>query len=346
MNNERNYSVDFLKVAAIIAVVIIHVSTAYIDRTKPFDTFYNTFLFINGFSRFAVPLFFLTSGLLLGTKYKTVLSPLIFYKKRILRILPSYVFWTLTYYVLFVSNFFPKLFTMRFVNNFLTGNTSYQFYFIPTICVLYGLFPLLIYYKRISLSKYFVIGSSILSVLLLYFVYYQQMAVPIYSPFKYALINFTPFLIGIYLSEHEKKARILIQKYTLIFLGVSIFSGMVIFLESLFLSAFYHNMNFIRNQWRPSVFVYALFTGGVLSRIYELYFEKWNRSIMWLSKFSFGVFFIHVALMYPLLKFIDRYRLYDFFSFAAFLLLTISGSYIIIYLSSKIPKVGRLISAS
>lgn len=346
MNNERNYSVDFLKVAAIIAVVIIHVSTAYLDRTKTSDPFYNTFLFINGFSRFAVPLFFLTSGLLLGARYKTVPSLPTFYKKRILRILPSYVFWTLMYYVLFVSNFLPRLFTMRFVHNFLTGNTSYQFYFIPTICVLYGLFPLLVFYKRISLSKYFVIGSSILSVLLLYFVYYQQIVLPIYSPFKNAFINFTPFLIGIYLSEHEEKVKILIQKYILTFFGVSIFSGMVIVLESLFLSSYYHNMNFIRNQWRPSVFVYALFTGGVLTRVYELYFEKWNKGIMWLSKFSFGVFFIHVALMSPLLKYIDRYKFYDFFSFTAFLLLTISGSYVIIYLSSKIPKVGKLISAS
>lgn len=35
-------------------------------------------------------------------------------------------------------------------------------------------------------------------------------------------------------------------------------------------------MNFVRNQWRPSVFIYALATGAVLSEVYESYFEKWN----------------------------------------------------------------------
>lgn len=346
MITERNYSIDFLKTAAIIAVVTIHVSTAFIDRVSPFSPLFDIYVFINGIVRFAVPLFFLSSGLLLGARYNTIPSLSSFYKKRVLRILPPYIFWTLAYYLFFSHHLFSDLLSVGFINNFLTGDTSYQFYFIPAICILYVLFPFLIWSKKIVLSKYFVSVFFLFSMLLLYFVYYKHFVIPLYPPFKMALISFSPFLIGIYLSEHKIKTEHFLRKHLPLLFGVSIISGLTIFAESLFLSSHSLNMNFVRNQWRPSVFIYAVSMGGVLARIYESYFEGWNRIILWFSKYSFGVFFIHVAVMYPLLATIDKYKYYDFPSFLIFLLITLSSSYAVIYVSSKLPKVGRIISAS
>lgn len=341
---ERDFAIDFLKTAAIIAVVIIHVTTAYLDRARVLSFSFDTYLILNGVTRFAVPLFFLSSGLLLGAKYVTVPSITSFYKKRILRILPPYLFWTVIYYLLFSSVF--AIFRWSFINNLLTGNTSYQFYFIPTICVLYLLFPLFIKYRKIFLNKQFIILFFIFECILLYFVYYYQYKIPLYSPLRNALINMSPFLIGIFISEHYAKVKRFLRQHIMLSIDIAALTGFVICLESLLLFFNLDNTKYIRDQWRPSVLVYALAAGAVLYNIYEVKFHKWNNTILWLSKYSFGVFFIHVALMYPLLLVIDAYHIYGILSFLVFLALTISGSYLIIYAASHIPKVGRIISAS
>lgn len=341
---DRNYAIDFIKTISIFAVVIIHVSTAYLDRSLPFNLSFDFLLFINQFSRFAVSLFFLSSGLLLGSKYIKIPSAGVFYKKRILRILPPYLFWTIVYYLLFSS--VAAIFKWSFINNLLTGDTSYQFYFIPTICVLYLLFPYIVKYKKILLSKQFVLLFFVIECILLYFVYYSMFQIPLYSPFRNALINLSPFLIGIFLSQnYEKTKRFLMHNIFLSFATAGV-TGIIVLAESLLLFAGSKDAIFLRNQWRPSVLTYALSFGALSYFLYENYFQKWNKYILWLSTYSFGVFFIHVAIMYPLLIIIDRYKLYGFLSFLVFFITTVSVSYLLIYFSSRLPKVGRIISAS
>lgn len=342
--SDRNYSIDFIKTAAIIAVVAIHVSTAYLYRATLFSFSFDTILAFNGFARFAVPIFFLSSGLLLGARYKEIPSVSGFYKKRIFRILPPYIFWTLVYYLLFSSIW--KIFTFKFINNLLTGETSYQFYFIPTICVLYLLFPLFIKYKKIFLSGLGVLVIFILQCLFLYHIYYNQYNPPIYPPFKYALINLAPFIIGIFLSQHYERAKRFLRHNVFISLFIAALLGTLIVLESVLLLASTTSFNYVNNQWRPTVLTYALAAGALLFNAFERYLTKWDKTIEWLSKYSFGVFFIHVALMYPLLKFIDRYKFYSLLSFLLFFAITITASYLIIFILSKVPKIGRIMSAN
>lgn len=342
---DRDYAIDFLKTVAIIAVVGIHVSTAYLDRTQPFGPSFDIILTINGFVRFAVPLFFLTSGLLLGARYKTIPSRLDFYKKRVFRILPPYVFWTFVYYLFFAPSLWMLL-SWNFVNNFITGDTSYQFYFIPTIFILYTLFPFFIRYRKIFLSKVGVLGFFMLECIFLYYVYYDQFKLPLFSPLRNALINLAPFLIGIFLSEHYERTKRFMRGNFFLSFFLYVLTGTIIVVESILLFAGSMNMNYVNNQWRPSVLVYSLSAGALFYNLFEKYFHKWGNIILWLSKFSFGVFFIHVALMYPLLQVIDTYKFYGFLSFLLFLILTVTGSYLIIFFSSKIPKIGRIVSAT
>lgn len=342
---DRDYAVDFLKAAAIIAVVLIHTSTAYLDRISLFSFSFDTILTVNSFARFAVPLFFLTSGLLLGAKYSTHPSPLPFYKKRILRILPPYLFWTIMYYLLFHSVW--AIFRWNFVKNLITGDTSYQFYFIPTICVLYLLFPFFMRFKSFFLSKWGILLLLIFECIILYNVYYgPPLSHSLFSPVRVALLNVFPFVFGIYLSNrYEKSKRFLRHNFFLSGL-LWVFTGAILTIESIVLFGTSLNSLYINNQWRPSVLFYALASGAFLYNLYEKHFTNKNKVILWLSTYSFGVFFIHVALMYPLLKVVDKYKLYGIVSFVVFFAITITASYILIYIASKIPKVGRIISAT
>lgn len=343
---QRNYAIDFIKTISILAVVAIHISTAFLDRSIPFSANFDFLLFINQFSRFAVPLFFASSGFLLALKYNKSFQVSEFFNKRILRILPSYIFWTFVYYLIIFPHTIPSIFSFKFLNDFFAGGASYQLYFIPAIFVLYIFFPFFIKWKKFFLSKYFLIIFFILSSIYLYFVYLSGFIPPLFPAFRNALYNTLPFLLGIYTAIHFSKVFSFTKKHAALIYTGTILSGIIIFSESYLLFKQFEFGRFLREQWRPSVQIYALFCGIIFTRIYEKLFLKRNKEILFLSKYSFGVFFIHVAILELFLKVIDVNMQYGLFSFLIVFLGTVTLSYGAIWVFSKIPKIGRIIAAT
>lgn len=92
----KNY-IDYLRVAAIIGVITIHVTSSYYLRIKEIDgVIWGLSNLLNSAFRFSVPLFVMISGAVLLGKNVPVVE---FYKKRALRILPALVFWNLFFIV-------------------------------------------------------------------------------------------------------------------------------------------------------------------------------------------------------------------------------------------------------
>lgn len=363
---ERNFAIDFLKTVAIFAVILIHVTTPFLDKFVPFSFSFDLLLLLNQFSRFAVPLFFLSSGFLLALKYTNTFSiipffsfekkannsqPLEsnigeFYKKRVLRILPPYLFWVLIYYLFVFPHSFQSLFSWTFVNSFLTGNASYQLYFIPGIFVLYLLFPFFIKYKSFFLSKSFLISFFLFACIILSFIYYANYKLPLYPPFRAAFYNAFPFLIGILSALYFEKTKQIMRRYFTFFVSAGIILGSIIFSESFYLFKEFQFKRFLIEQWRPSVMMYGIVSAVVFTGIYETYLKTYSKQILFLSKFSFGVFFIHVAildLIIPVVNFLNLFNLPGFF---LSLIAVFTLSYGIIYIVSKIPKIGSIISAT
>lgn len=88
-----NYDyLDLLRTSACLAVIVLHYSASF-DYRIDVPTF-NTGVQLFTLTRWCVPVFLMVSGaLLLGTS----LQPLLFFKKRFLRILPPFLFWSLVY---------------------------------------------------------------------------------------------------------------------------------------------------------------------------------------------------------------------------------------------------------
>ncbi|WP_462410314.1 acyltransferase [Neobacillus sp. Marseille-QA0830] len=86
---QRNYAIDFIKFFAIVAVVLIH--------TFPADHELG-FFFIDNFTRFAVPYFFVASGYLFAIKVKDNPNSWAYFKRYIFKILKIYVCWLLFYF--------------------------------------------------------------------------------------------------------------------------------------------------------------------------------------------------------------------------------------------------------
>ena len=84
----RLSSVDFARVIAMVAVILIHVTSTYVNAESGATLWgINLAFFLNQAARFCVPLFLFLSGLSLGLGQKDLSWPA-FYKDRAKRILP------------------------------------------------------------------------------------------------------------------------------------------------------------------------------------------------------------------------------------------------------------------
>lgn len=144
----RLSSVDFARVIAMVAVILIHVTSTYINAESSVALWgINLAFFLNQAARFCVPLFLFLSGLSLGLGRKDLPWPA-FYQDRAVRILPPYLFWCLVYW-LRNCGFDPAALAgqpadpRRVLTVLLTGEPAAQLYFIPIILQCYLLYPLL-----------------------------------------------------------------------------------------------------------------------------------------------------------------------------------------------------------
>lgn len=137
--------VNLLKGLAITAVVIIHILSSIPGHiyTTPNA---GPYIFLDQLLRFSVPLFLGLSGYLLARKYPANLEIIKFYQRRLIRIVPLYLLWSIGLWILFllipVWNTPEK--PIPFWKILLLGRSDYHLYFVPLIFQLYLLFPFLL----------------------------------------------------------------------------------------------------------------------------------------------------------------------------------------------------------
>lgn len=135
---------QILKGLAIIAVVMLHFM-AYLEGVYTTSRFQLFFISLDQLGRFCVPLFVMLSGYGLTLKYKTTQPEWIpFIEKRVRKLLPLYVLWSVVFY--FLLSIVPAWQSVGpsqpFWYQILTGNADYQLYFVVLIFQLYAIFPL------------------------------------------------------------------------------------------------------------------------------------------------------------------------------------------------------------
>lgn len=137
--NKRLQEFDVLRVIAALAVIAIHVTAGYIDKSS-------LAYLGNNFVRFAVPLFVILSGFLLcyTDGHIPVSSLVSFYRKRLGHILWPFLIWSFIYcllnaYLLRWDN--PVLVFTTWGKSLCEGTACYHLYFIPIILQFYLLYP-------------------------------------------------------------------------------------------------------------------------------------------------------------------------------------------------------------
>lgn len=292
----RIKAIDAIRVISILAVLLIHTTTRTIEATHNNLNSFPWTLFLNQIARFAVPLFILISGFVLELNYNNHANYWSYLKKRVGRILIPYVFWSLIYYFFVYTQNHDSL-----ISVILTGDASYQLYFIPTLAIFYITFPLLHKFYKLISNKFVLLGLGALQLYLLssdYFVKEFKFA----DPIRITLLSFFFFTIGIIAARNKDKIIKTVKKWKYLLIPTTLILGIYVFMEGKIGFQITDSYLSFYSQWRPSVFFYT-FT------VFLILFYAFDKSrlqfkiVESFSRLSYLVFFIHVIILEVLWKY-------------------------------------------
>jgi surface polysaccharide O-acyltransferase-like enzyme len=324
--NKRVYKrllwADAIRILAIYLVVQIHTMNISVAKTS-------------------IPLFFMVSGaLLLGKKEKYT----IFFKKRVLKVLIPWIFWTLIYmvYYLYFSNVNDITIKDYFSDN-ISNTTLLQWlhyfirmffsalWFLPVIFGLYLLTPILRIVIRHSkkFEKYYM--------LIIWFLFFSLFPYtfgtsffPTYEPnLFFTVFQYSGYFLLGYILIKQKLSSKAIACLVLLFITSAFFMNKS---QSGFLNPF-----IIICSVSLFCLLYFLFT-----HIEKYINNMTKKTISLISGASFGIYLIHEIVLgfwrISIFNFLNSYRI-DFF----FTLIIFTLSLIIILILKKIPLLKYLV---
>jgi len=303
----RNLFFDYIKGVSILAVIIIHLSDFYL-KTYVGNLF---FIFINNISRFAVPVFLISSGALLGVSSSSK-SFREYFKKKFIRIFLPYILITIFVGLLYEEG------CLEIIKAILGGNASTPYYFISVLGQLYLIYYFISKYKE---KKYFLEIAFVFSFL---FTLYKPAHIIFGIPtfFKFFFFFAYGMNLGVkYLSEkiEEKKD----EKYywgflVLVFVVFTLFSGQYVYNARLFYAIAVFNLLFIFKDFLKKYFFYK-----------ELVFV--GQHSLWIFLFHYFIVNYISSILIPAIKFIP-------FSFAAAMILSSLFSILVAVFFAKYYK--------
>lgn len=366
MKNREAYF-DQLRVLAILSIVCCHVSAGFITQNTNLmlqnKTFYATLL-VNSGRFIGVPLFVMLSGALLINKNYSLST---FIKKRFNRVFVPFLFWVVIFilfsvFVLNVDLTSDLVFKIFFG---LKGSMGTILWFIWMLMIVYvAIFiinKLLEYAKSKSYENKCINILVILS--LICYVAYNL------SPVSYEMISyycmFIPYAIfGYYLTHAEFtnisnfniSAKMIVRSTFVLSIAFYIYFVGTVYFKSIaqnkFFSGSYFDLAVIIFNFSIILFFrYLPKSGGFISRKVNAFLtsDSIGKAILSMSMCSYGIYFIHTLI----LKYLELIYLYSvkYFYYPAFwipilVVVIFASSWIVIWIMSKIPYLGKVSGAS
>ena len=305
LQNNRILYPDILRILAVFAVMMIHVSASGF-YTNPVQSF--TWQVVNFYEcmvRWAVPVFVMVSGIFfLNPQKEITLSKL--YRKNIFRIVMALITWGLFYRSLSISKmiFLDKVCDkeltvgiLKQCSTFVFGHAWYHLWFLYMIIGLYILVPLIRVFTTYATKKqyhylfilYFLFGS-LLPLL-------QGVLILVDDRLKISfsikeLMGFAGyFILGYYLFRYDLSHRV--KKWIYVLTGLSVvFQIIGTFLVSCKMGKANESLygNFRPNVAIQAVAVYVFIKDYFINKDFS---ERIKRIIILLSKYSFGMYLVH-----------------------------------------------------
>lgn len=286
---ERLQGFDILRVVATFSVIGIHITVLYVLNLP-------AAYMANQVVRFAVPMFIILSGFLLyfADFGKDFISPGLFYRKRIGKIVRPYIIWTLLYTILaiYCSGVWQpvKSLLVTLLYNLVMGSASYHLYFLPIIFQLYFLYPFLrgIIKKKPGLLLAISFIITMASQTLLYFnkanIFGFYLSFPVWIFY---------FVLGMFVFLKEARLRGLLGHWVLmgVLWGISL---TLLIIDSKKTGTYATSM-------KPTVIIYTTISFFFFYSLALKVKRNCGEWLSWLSNQSFLIFLMHPMLLTILL---------------------------------------------
>ncbi len=338
---------DYLRIAAICTVVILHVAAQNLRAVDIASSTWTTFNIYDSLMRWGVPIFIMISGALFLSRKQSIKK---IYKKNITKILVLIIFWTL-FYNIWQLTFSDTVFTFRvFLTNLASG--PYYLWFLYTLIGLYMVAPLLQQLiKNKKITEYFLKLSFIIAFLvpeLIEIISLKSELIASLIENKVLLLRipmmlgFTHYyVLGYYLNRYNIKRRTEIMFYATGILGI-LFTIIATTLSSLskgdLVTFFYDNLTVNVAMTSIAVFIY-----------FKKHFgnnpPSHKKHLLLLSRCSLGVYLVHVIILETMDSVfnINSLSFDPVVSVPILSLLILLLSYAISIILYKIPLVGKWI---
>lgn len=305
--SERLLQLDILRCVSIFGVVLIHIiGSSFHFWSKGSPTWF-VFLTLDQLFRFSVPLFVFISGYTLYSKYSDNFKYRDFYSRRVARVLPWYLIWSLIIYAYINFTVKPGFVNYPTWKLIFLGKVDYHLYFVSMIFQLYLLFPAFLWLYN-KLRSNFVIVLFVLEVLL-YLIFSLdgqkiiQLPWRFYEQQQYLFFGTWVFyfVLGFMLSEKSLAvAKLNLQPKKLVFIFVTIAILIYSVYDSLHLISTTADTNVATRSTRIPLLLYS--TSFVISAlVYSDLLLKMNkvleRTLLYFAKISFLVYLIHALVM-------------------------------------------------
>lgn len=330
--------IDNLRALATIAVIGIHVSSDYVpvEGTVSMSDFWIGNVF-DSLSRFAVPVFVMISGSLLLSKDE---STGVFLKKRFIRLLLPFIFWSLIYSFnsLYleqqngIHNSFLEI-LHKILVQFRDGS-SVHFWYIYMIIGLYLFIPVIGKWVRHATEK------DLLYFLIIWFVT-MLLNQPVFEKFKpgIELSYFSGFLGYLILGHYLKIKTFSSPRKSDLYGLILLVGGLLITIFGTY-SGYYFSQKYISDFYEPLSPNILFYASGLflLFRNKDVRFKPLVIVRNFISKYSYGIFLVHVLVLNKLYDFnISWNFILPVLGIPATVLICLTISSAIVFVVSKLP---------
>ena len=322
-NNPEYFSeIVYLRAIAILAVISIHVSVYFIEMDS-INFLTLLYMSIDTFSQFAVPLFVCISGFVLYNKYQGSFSLKLFFKKRLMSVLPQYTVFSI---LIILSSYFMFMYRGRIWNfdiakiiyMYLTGDWTpmgsflMALWFFVLIIQLYIVYPIIERVFSKSVENHKTLG-------LLIFLLIVQILYPIFPIKNMFLIGkatmFLPytfyFVLGMYVRfyyQNIKNSAIITQRYSY-FLFIALVSATILGIGS-------YSIKYFRNDLNPQLIQIYTWIYGIITPLYYILIftlclflalkfseknpNRFTKCLKIIGNYSFALYLIHFFISFIL----------------------------------------------
>ena len=209
---------DLIRALAIVSVVITHAGfSALRDRTI-------LFVSIDTLQLLCVPAFLLLSGFFLTNKLENQDNPALIVKKRLSKIIPPYLFWSVALYILNNLGELKKFDLIALIRDILTGSVMPPYYFIIVIIQCYGWWWLLVKLKILEPRKVLGLALTVQTIftILFYLTALKQISIPIPLMERWIFSWIFPFSTGLLLGSSYNRIQPIVERRKKQLLGATI----------------------------------------------------------------------------------------------------------------------------